>query len=153
MITFKKILLTTDFSKNAEAAIPYALDLARQYKGEIYLTYVCESQHYFAPDVGVFPNISDASWIKSAVEHHIKYLDQCAEILRSQNKDVPIQAKFLEGNPVKELLEYAEKVKVDLVVIATHGRTGLSHMLHGSVAERIIRHSTRPVLSVRPQVV
>jgi len=151
MVSFKKLLLTTDLSTNAEAAVPYALDLARQFKSEVLLTYTFEDHYYYAPIVGTEPILIATEWYDSIRKQHKAKFEQYATVLMGTAQDVSIRPCFLMGIAVDRILELAKKENVDLIVISTHGRTGLQHLFYGSVAEKIVRLSPHPVLTVRPQ--
>jgi len=148
---FKNIVLTTDFSENANAATPYAIELARKFDGSITLLSVFE-------DPSVVTGLSDgliigaSEWVREAHNLHTKQLNELAESLSASEK-IKVVATILRGNPVAKIIEFAEKHGTDCIVIATHGRTGLSHAVHGSVSERVVRMSPCPVLSVRPAII
>ena len=150
MVAFKKILLTTDLSSNAEAAVPYAFELARQHKGEVLLTHVFEDEHYYEPVADVNMIFINMDWFKSLHKQHEVLFEHYTAALHEKMNDVPLRKFFLKGNAVKQILELAKSEDVDVIVIATHGRTGLNHLIHGSVAEKIVRLSPQPVLTIRP---
>jgi nucleotide-binding universal stress UspA family protein len=133
MIQMKNILVTTDLSENATAAIPYAAELARRFAGRIELV------HVFDPI-----QLTGTNRDKRAEELQ-KLASKFAE-----REHVEISTVMLEGHPVHEIVSYAKAQKADCVVIATHGWTGLHHFLMGSVAERLVRLVNCPVFSVRP---
>ena len=68
---------------------------------------------------------------------------------RADDRDVPVESETLEGSPAREILEYAEAANCDVVVMGTHGRTGVDRLLLGSVAERVVRSSPVPVVTIR----
>lgn len=146
MIRFQKILVPTDFSPASLQAVPYARELARLHQAEILLVHVMELPHYptlFEGTALVVPPIDEtlrtqlaAQLEKSALEISATAGVNCRAILR-------------EGPATHELLECAKHEGVDLVVIATHGYTGLKHMLLGSTAEQVVRHASCPVLTIR----
>ena len=147
MIRFQTILVPTDFSSAAKQAIPYAAHLARP-DGEILLVHVMELPHYptlFEGTALVVPPIDEnlrkqleAQLEKSAAEVRDSGL-RCRSILR-------------EGPPTSELLDCAKEQSADLIVIATHGYTGIKHMLLGSTAEQVVRHACCPVLTIRAEL-
>ena len=150
MISFKKILVTTDLSTNSEAAIPYAMDIARQYKGELLIVHAFEFEPFVIAGGGADPTMMTAEgWESVYREQHAKFLT-CVDRWVKDTPDVRFQSHFLRGQAVQQVIELADKEKVDLIVLATHGRTGLAHFFYGSVAEKIVRFSHHPVLSIRP---
>jgi nucleotide-binding universal stress UspA family protein len=148
MITIRKVLFATDFSDCAKAAQNYALALADQFHAELHVLHVM-------PDVALM--MPDPS---TAVSLPANYLvDLKTEAERSLNTLFPdgANAGFVVvrsvrmGNPFVEIVRYAEESGVDLIVVGTHGRGALMHLLMGSVAEKVVRKATCPVLSVRPK--
>jgi nucleotide-binding universal stress UspA family protein len=151
MIQFKKIFVTTDLSENSNAAVPYAAELARRYDGRLELIYVFEDILYFptAPEPGSYA-IDPVQIMESARIERKKQLDLAAKLCSEMEK-VEVKPVLLEGHPPTKIIKYATEQKPDCLVVATHGRTGLSHLVFGSVAERLVRMSVCPVLSIRPQ--
>lgn len=150
MVDFKKILVTTDLSENANAAVPYAVELARSFKGRIELVFVFEDILYFptAPEPGSYA-IDPVQIMESARNERKRQLDQLAKAIGEREK-IEVKPVLLEGHPPTQIVKYATEHKFDCLVVATHGRTGLSHFVFGSVAERLVRMAVCPVLSVRP---
>lgn len=153
MIEFKKILLTTDMSPNAEAAVPYAIELARKCDGEILVTHVFNDQHYLDPLVDVEMLFINMDWFKSLHKQHEVLFESYTAALREKAIGISVRPFFLLGNTAKRILELAKSESVDIIVISTHGRTGFDHLSHGSVAEKIVRLSPHPVLTIHPQLV
>lgn len=145
---FRRILVTTDFSEAGDHAILHAFRLAVDHEAEVVLLHVNEA---------VAPNpLYSHYYPKEALKESLDRAKQ--EASRALAERVPSDARLaavrhrelvVEGMPVAEILATAKSEDVDLVVIATHGRTGLRHVLLGSVAERVIRHAHCPVLVVR----
>lgn len=134
---YRTILLPLDGSPFSESAVPLALSLARRTGAEIRLLSVLET----------FSTTILYDWGHNAVEDLHQYLESVAEGLR-EGWDGDIQVKVLEGHVTHGIQEEAEHV--DLVVMATHGRGGLSRLWLGSVADAYVRHASGPVLLVRP---
>ncbi|HEY3323711.1 MAG TPA: universal stress protein [Planctomycetota bacterium] len=151
MIQFKKIVLTTDFSDNSEAAVPYAVELAKRYDGEIHLLHVTVEHAYYVPmPTGEFVTMTaPEEWLKEAQQNQMKILMDRADALAT-HEGVKVIPMMRNGHPPTEIVHYAKEIDADCVVISTHGRTGLAHLLHGSVGESVLRHCPKPVLSVRP---
>lgn len=145
----KTIILTTDLSENASAATPYAVSLAKKFDAPIQWVHVFEEPHLYSGLAdGVVIGVSNL--VAESHKASVKKLEGMAKSLADAEKIV-VNPVVLRGNPVTKILEYAEKQQAGCIVTATHGRTGLSHAFHGSVAERIVRMSACPVLSVRPK--
>lgn len=133
MMYLRKILITTDLSEYSLAALEYAVSFGLLYSSTLYLLHVMDSKE------------GD----RHTEETARKALD--AFILKHVTPDVSLVPVIRQGHPSFEIRKFAEQEGVDLIVIATHGRTGLRHIVMGSVAERTVRHSNIPVLSVKPQ--
>jgi nucleotide-binding universal stress UspA family protein len=140
----KKILAPTDFSDCGRAAVDHAIDLARALGAEVHLLHVCPLLMYaIGPDV--VPDDPDFERkLKAGLQEKLHAL---AEELG--DRGVPIHTLMVDGNPAHEVAEVAAREGFDLVVMSTHGRSGLAHLTLGSVAERTVRHSHVPVLTVR----
>jgi nucleotide-binding universal stress UspA family protein len=150
MITLHRILMATDFSDYSNEALDYAVYLARGFGADLYLFHVFEPPFFSHTGVspGVRPEVSQ--WIKEVKEDEARQLNDLAEKVRHQGAKVhPI---FKEGTPFLEILKTAGEIPTDLIVLGTHGRTGLAHVLMGSVAERVVRKAACPVFTVRPKV-
>jgi len=151
MIRFNKIVLTTDLSENASVATPYAIDLAKKYGGSIELLHICEDTVYYASAAAAEGFVVDMEEFSAKIaKDREDALKAAAESLASKH-GVQVKPVLRKGHAANEIVAYAKDNKPDVIVIATHGRTGLSHLLFGSVAERVIRTAACPVLSVRPE--
>lgn len=146
-IRIQRILLPTDFSTNSAVATKYACELAAQYDAELHLLHTLETHPITTPDFGMglaLPSYTEES--KSAAEKALNGL-----LDTSWTKGRKVVHAIVEGSPVKEIVSYARAHNIDLIVISTHGRTGLAHVLMGSVAENVVRTAPCPVLTVRPE--
>ena len=137
--------MPVDFSKYSLYALKYASSFAKEYKAKLYIMNVIDvylhDPAYFAPFISDKPIVED--FIEKA-RNHIE------EVVLSQiPKGVEAEVVVREGKPFVEIVRFAKKEAVDLIVIATHGRTGLSHAMLGSVAEKVVRKAPCPILSVR----
>jgi nucleotide-binding universal stress UspA family protein len=139
----RRVLVPVDFSEASDAAIQHAKEIAQTYGAEIDLLHVVEEPFYppaYGPDVMTFPT-------QDVVERVEK---QLAEMAREDIGYEHVMISATTGSPSNEILNYVDENEVDLVVLATHGRTGLDHILLGSVAERVLRQSPTPVFVVKP---
>jgi len=150
MFNIKNILLPTDFSDISLSAASYATDIARQYDAKIHLLYVLEK----TPPVLAIRSLdlSEEKIIKSLEDEAKKSLENTAEKVKKnfKEKNLILETVLRKGLDYVEINKYAEEKSIDLIVIATHGRTGLLHTLLGSVAEKVIRYAKRPVLVITP---
>lgn len=139
MLTYKNILVPTDFSTNAAAAIDTAVALAKECKGRVHLLHVVETSMFgptYIPQGGfVYPKNQDEVFNR-------------LEDLKEQHPDVTFESKAVIGLPADEIVSYAEANAIDLICISTNGRRGLSRMLLGSTTEAVVRRASCPVLSL-----
>jgi nucleotide-binding universal stress UspA family protein len=148
-MSWKTILVPHDFSASANHAAALARDEAKLHGGRIVLLHVIDLPHQLGgtevvipPDTGAPIPIKDYA-VASAEQH----LGDLAERLTKDGTTVTTFVRV--GNPVDEILRFADDEKADLIVMGTHGRTGIRHLIAGSVAERVVRASKVPVLTVR----
>ncbi len=139
MSAIKTILFPTDFSPRSEAAFQLAHDLARDYGAELIVLNV------------LLPPVIVAEPYPFPVDHTFEYNNAREALARITSPDskVTIRHMLREGDPAKEIVQVANDNQVDLVVMGTHGRTGLSRVLMGSVAEQVLRHCSCPVITLR----
>ncbi|MCX8031586.1 MAG: universal stress protein [Thermodesulfovibrionales bacterium] len=141
----KKILFPTDFSEGAKHAIPYAVDMAKSYGAKLYLLHVI---YDIATASGLHVPHSSIDQMYAELESTAKKeLERFGFKEREDLKDVEYVIK--RGVPYEEILKFAKDNSIDLIIMGTHGRTGLDRVLFGSTAERVVRNSTCPVLTVR----
>lgn len=147
MFNVKKIIVPTDFSKLSFTAFDYARSLAKQYNAKIYLMFVMEKM---PPFLAVRSLDVDEKQVLAHMEDEAKKeLRETAELLRGDS-DLEVESIFKKGVDYEEVVKFSEEAKADLIIIATHGRTGILHTLLGSVAEKVIRYSKCPVLVTTP---
>lgn len=142
MIEFGKILFPTDFSESAENAARYAISLAKKYGGKLYIVHIVEPFTY-TTDFGLDYSVQYKEMEATAR----RLLDEFVTSIQRNNLNA--EGVLLSGEPFVEIIKYAKREQVDLIVMGTHGRTGLEHMLLGSVAEKVVRKSPCPVLTVK----
>lgn len=146
MKKFNKILFATDFSEISECAFDYALTLAKTFNSRLIIIHVINEP----VDLRGFyvPHISFDTIEREIALSAEKMMDKfCSK----KTKDYDNYDKFIvSGIPYEEILKKADEEKVDLLVMGTHGRAGIDHLLFGSTAERVVRKATCPVMTVRP---
>jgi nucleotide-binding universal stress UspA family protein len=142
-ITFDNILFATDFSKQSNVALPFALSIAHKYGSKIFATHVLT-----LPPLGNFPTIEVQALGAQALREAHDYSEELGRRLGG----IPHETLLRKGEIWDELSTVAKDKHIDLIVLGTHGRAGVSKLLIGSVAERIFRQSTCPVLTVGPNV-
>jgi nucleotide-binding universal stress UspA family protein len=138
-----RILVPVDFSDCSRKALRYAIPLAKEHAAAITLLYVVPKQYttydYGGPNM---PSFEAHLFVNAEKRLH----DLLEEEVRAQ---VPADAIVRDGSAVEDILEAAEKLPADLIVISTHGHTGFKHILLGSVTEQVVRRAPCPVLVVR----
>lgn len=138
---YGRILVPTDGSAGMERVVGHAADLARVHDAELHLLYVVNTAS--------FANLPmETSW-EGVSEMLHEEGEAALDEAESTAGDVPIQRILREGTPSREIVSYAGQEDCDLVCMGTHGRGGLNRLLLGSVAERVVRSSEVPVLTVR----
>ncbi len=141
----KTILFPTDFSNGARAAMDHAASLAKDYQAKLILLYVIQdisiAEWYIPSSLSVGDLVEDMQ--KSAWQEMDKWFAEVSQ----QVKDV--EKMVVRGVPFVEIIQTAKERSADLIVIGTHGRTGIDHMLFGSTAEKVVRKASCPVLTVR----
>ncbi|MGH7274187.1 MAG: universal stress protein [Nitrospiria bacterium] len=149
MIPLHRVLMATDFSAYSREAMDYAVYLVKVLGGDLYLLHVFELP--FFSHTGVTPSIQPEvhQWIKEVKHGELAKLNTLAEETRHQG--IKVDSIFKEGTPFLEILKTAQEIPADLIVLGTHGRSGFSHVLMGSVAERVVRKASCPVFTVRPK--
>ena len=145
MIQFQKILFPTDFSTCAAVAQKYAFDLARQCKAKLYVIHVVPNISFLGDSEVFHMHVPDVS-----AEMHKSAHEQLEAIVpKSLSDEIEVEFCVLDGDPFREILSFAKDHKVDLMVIATHGRSGLQHLLLGGTSDKVIRQAPCPVMIVR----
>jgi nucleotide-binding universal stress UspA family protein len=142
----RHILAPTDFSDYSKKVLSDALELARTFGAKLSLLHVVEPSPY----LGEFTPPTMGADLLSDLERQAS--DELARMLpEAQNAQIEVTRSVVIGSPFRKIIETAEAEHVDLIVMATHGRTGLSHLLIGSVTERVVRTAPCPVLTIRPR--
>jgi nucleotide-binding universal stress UspA family protein len=139
MLLFRTILHPTDFSRPAEEAFQLAASLARDHGARLVVLHVTPAAAEF----------SSATEEVRACKDHLWDEFYRLEKIDPRIREVRLECKFVEGDPVDEILRVAKDIDCDLIVMGTEGRTGLGRLLMGSVAEKVLRRAPCPVLTVK----
>lgn len=148
----KKILVPVDFSEGSQHALQYALTLAEPMGATVEVLHVWEPPAYVGPEMVVQLNAESgertlADFARTEVK---KELEEFLSKVTSPNKSSDsLEGKLEFGSVVPTIIDYARNGQYDLIIIGTHGRTGLSRFILGSIAENVVRRSEVPVLTVR----
>ena len=142
---FNTILLPLDGSELGEAALPYVEELALKAKAEVILLQSVIPPH-------------DTELARLAQDYVIRVTAKAKDYLEDiktklNAKGIPAYSEVMIGNPVDTIIDYAKEHNVDLIAISTHGRSGVSRWLFGSVADRVAHRSEKPILLVRPHAI
>ncbi len=141
----KKILVPIDFSDYSKSSLKYAVNFVKKFNAEIQLVYVVEPVIY-PPDFSMgqiaIPSV-DLEMDKRAIEE----LDKLAE--KNIPRELKVKTIVKTGKPFLEIIDTAIEENIDLIIIATHGHTGVEHILFGSTAEKVVRKAPCPVLTLR----
>lgn len=136
-----KIIITSDLSEHREQVFDFGLQLAQKMNAAVELVTIINVQVEYMPvDIGM--NFTD-QW-----EARTYQAKRILQQVKDAHPDLSIEVVVFAGNPKEEIIQYAIDHKDCMIVIGTHGRTGLSHTLMGSTAEYVVRHSPIPVLVV-----
>lgn len=143
MIALKRVLVPIDFSETSEVAVRYGIALARVFNAKLYLLHVIHEG--FGAEMAV-------STLPLGLLDHMQNdaRERLAKILTErEQKELRSESVVLQGAPDIQIVGFARERDVDLIVMGTHGRSGLAHILMGGVAEKVVRRAPCPVLTVR----
>ncbi|MEE9605694.1 MAG: universal stress protein [Candidatus Scalindua sp.] len=143
MINLKKILCPIDHSDGSKEALKYAVSFAMKNEAKLYLLHIIDIRSFDESIDTMAAQIPNDETIKQL---KTKLLECIPEEIRS---DLQIEALVVQGIPFAEIISIAKTNKVDMIVMGTHGRTGLAHIMIGSVSEKVVRKAHCPVLTVR----
>ncbi|MFQ5510526.1 MAG: universal stress protein [Candidatus Krumholzibacteriia bacterium] len=145
MVVFKEIVVPTDFSEHSLRGLDYAVEIADKFESALKIIYVIEPLLQ-AADVAWtsvdFEQLNETH--KSSAEKQLKHL-----VEERVPDDLPVGTETLFGKPFVQILKYAKRENADLIVMATHGRGAIAHILMGSTAEKVVRKAPCPVLTVK----
>ncbi|MBT3878803.1 MAG: universal stress protein [Candidatus Scalindua sp.] len=143
MISLKKILCPIDHSDCSKEALKYAVSFAMRDEAKLYLLHIIDIRS-FNESLNAMPTqIPDNETLEQL---RIKLLDCIPEEMRD---DMDVEAIVIQGIPFVEIISTSREKEIDMIVMGSHGRTGISHMMLGSVSEKVVRKAPCPVLIVR----
>lgn len=134
----KKIIVPTDFSRASDAVLNYATTLAKEHGGALVITHVEEPMPAYVGE-GYYGMPSPPN----------PEVRRMLEAVRPTDPSVAFEHRLLAGNPAEEISRLADEEQADLIVMGTHGRTGLSRLVMGSVAEEVVRRANCPVFTLK----
>jgi nucleotide-binding universal stress UspA family protein len=142
---FKKIMVATDGSEHVRTAIDSAIEIAKLSEAKLYAIHVITLGFYS------ITHSINSEWENAMKDQLIKEGHDAIAYVENagRNANVEVESVILEGSPAEEIIDFAEKNDIDLIVMGTHGMSGIQSFLLGSVAENVVRHSKKPVLIVR----
>src|SRR5688572_9991383 len=143
MTLFKKILLPTDFSDHAHEALSYATQLAQLHAAPLCLVHAYDLVPYALPEGPLMDDVQMRE-LQSALEKQLEKQKQQALAAGASQ----VTAQLLQGSAASEIVRVASEQSFDLIVMGTHGRTGLGHLLLGSVTEKVVRRAPCAVLTI-----
>ncbi|QSG05603.1 universal stress protein [Halapricum desulfuricans] len=138
---YDRILLPTDGSEEIEPVIEHAVELAAHHDATLHALYVLDTA-----SLNSLPMETSWDTISSILEEEGT---AALDVIEAYADEVAVERKIVEGSPSRRIVQYAEDEGMDLIVMGTHGRGGIDRLLLGSVAERVVRTSSVPVLTVR----
>lgn len=144
MDTLQRILVATDFSEHSDKAVRYGAAMAKKLEAELHLLHVVQPTPVMYEEGMYFPTDADEQ-LEAAAQQQLQTLEVAG------SEGVAIVRQVVRGAPFVEILRYAKDQSVNLIVVGTHGRGAIAHILLGSVAERVVRKAACPVLVVRDQ--
>lgn len=146
--TIKKVLVPIDFSDYSKSALKYAVNFAKTFNAEIILVYVVEPVIY-PPDF----SMGQIAMPSITTEWDDRAKDELQKLAKSEiNEIANVKTIIKTGKPFVEIIETAKEENIDLIIIATHGHSGVEHILFGSTAEKVVRKAPCPVLTLREPI-
>ncbi|RZN15031.1 MAG: universal stress protein [Methanosarcinales archaeon] len=145
---YKKIVVATDGSKEAEKAIKCAVELSRLAGAKLYAIYVIDRASFLSTPLVTMP--IDVAWGKLEEQFHNEAAETIKKIVDAGAAvGVEVEAKIVEGHAAEEIIKFSEELPADLTVMGSLGKSGLSRFLLGSVADKVTRNAKLPVMVVR----
>jgi universal stress protein A len=139
----KRILVPTDFSRGSHVALEAAADIAEKFGASIDVLHVWTPPTIVAFDAAIVPTPEDLTALTESLQHSLDRAIASVPLPKDR-----VEKHLVQGSDWREIVEVANRRGSDLIVVGTHGRTGVSHLLLGSVAEKVVRSAKRAVLTV-----
>ena len=146
MLNLKHILHPTDFSDSSNLALKYACSLATQFGAELHLINVIHDVGMISPPISGF---IPPDYYQQLTQYATEELAELPE--KVINHSGSVVRNVCEGVPFVEIIRYAKENAIDMIVMGTHGYSGVKHLILGSVAENVVRKAPCPVLTIRPE--
>lgn len=141
MPEIRRVLCPVDFSPHSESAVQFAVELAQKLGADVHLLHVYQLPVYALPDGAMMAGPEFTTRVTTE-------LQKALTSLAAKFQPTKLDTHLVEGVPYREVVRMSDELDADLIVMGTHGRTGLRHLLLGSVAERVVRSSKVPVVTV-----
>lgn len=148
MLVVNRILMPTDFSDNGLQPLKYACAIASKFGSQLHLLHVIPDPAMIVPDIGSLGGVGLIEQSEAMQEAATNRLSELPP--NDWHNDREIVRVVRMGPAFDEIIRYAKEADVDMIIMGTHGRTGLTHLLMGSVAENVVRLAACPVLTVKP---
>lgn len=148
MYELKRILVPLDGSSLAEKALPPAIALAQKFGGELYLVRAVDIPNPISVASDIAPSAALLEAREQAKDEADRYLQACQDNLHQQGFETHTRL-YDDTSPADDIIAAATEEKIDLIVMSTHGRSGLARWAFGSVADKVVRHGPCPVLLIR----
>ena len=142
----QKILFPIDFASNFETLVPWVSTLAKKFDATVYVLFVAQDLKHFASFYVPHGNIEDFQ--KQSIDSAKKRMAAAAQEFSSQFPKLETRVEL--GDPAEKILAFVKQENIDLIIMGSHGRTGLDHMIFGSVANKVVKNASCPVLTVHP---
>ena len=146
-VGWKRICCPVDFSDPSQSALEAAVNLARHFDADLTIFHAYQLPGYTLPEGSV---VASPKMLQELAESADRHLNEWKELAGRLGAPRVSTAKSV-GEPAIEIVEFARETRQDLLVVGTHGRTGIRHALVGSIAERVVRRAGCPVLTVHPE--
>jgi len=142
---YRKIMVATDGSEHVRKAVDMAIKIAKHSDAKLYAVYVMENDEFS------IPNPKNSELEKTFVNYFRNEGERATANVENSGKDenIEVESVILEGSPVREIVDFAKRTDIDLIVMGTHGKSAIKRFLLGSVTENVVRHSKIAVLVVR----
>jgi nucleotide-binding universal stress UspA family protein len=147
MELIKSIMVPIDFSEYSKNAFKYAIDFAKLFNAKMYLIYVVEPIIYPADF-----SMGQVAIPSADIDLQTRANEELINLAKTIGSGLQIETIIKTGKPFFEIIESAKEKDVDLIIIATHGHTGVEHLLFGSTAEKVVRKAPCPVLTLREPI-